>query len=107
MRYSYTDTFIVDSITKEELQKHEDNAVKEISDMNIEDDYYFKELVICRVYMFASREQIESDGMKEKYKVYKEEFDRLLKLAIATKNANDDSITTINSGIGNILLERG
>ena len=82
MVYEYTDTFIVDSVPSEEMERHESAAIEEVERLGITDEYFRKELVVCRTYMLAAREQIESDGMSEKYKTYRHEFDRTLKLAI-------------------------
>lgn len=82
MVYDYTDTFMTDSIDPAELEAHEAAAIAEVESLNIADEFFRKELVVCRTYMLAAREQIESDGMAEKYKVYKGEFDRTLKLAV-------------------------
>ena len=82
MVYTYSDTFIVNSLPTYELEAHESDAIKEVESLNINEGYFKEQLVKCRTYMLAARDQIEADGMAEKYKIYKDEFDRTLKLAI-------------------------
>lgn len=98
MIYEYDDEFIVDSISTDELEKKESEAITEITKMNITDDFYKEKLVKCRVYMLLAREQMESEGMLEKYRIYKEEFNRYFTLA-----KNNSSIVNVS----NIALGRG
>jgi len=98
MIYEYDDEFIVDSISTDELEKKESEAITEITKMNITDDFYKEKLVKCRVYMLLAREQMESEGMLEKYRIYKEEFNRYFTLA-----KNNSSIVNVS----NISLGRG
>lgn len=98
MIYEYDDEFIVGSISTDELEKKESEAITEITKMNITDDFYKEKLVKCRVYMLLAREQMESEGMLEKYRIYKEEFNRYFTLA-----KNNSSIVNVS----NISLGRG
>ncbi len=98
MIYEYDDEFIVGSISTDELEKKESEAITEITKMNITDDFYKEKLVKCRVYMLLAREQIESEGMLEKYRIYEREFNRYFTLA-----KNNSSIVNVS----NISLGRG
>lgn len=98
MIYDYEDTFIVDSIDEAELEKKEAESITEIEKMNITDDFYKEKLVKCRVYMLLAREQMENEGMLEKYRIYEREFNRYLTLA-----KNNSKIINVS----NIPLGRG
>ena len=98
MIYDYEDTFIVDSIEEAELEKKEAESITEIEKMNITDDFYKEKLVKCRVYMLLAREQMENEGMLEKYRIYEREFNRYLTLA-----KNNSKIINVS----NIPLGRG
>jgi len=98
MIYEYEDSFIIDSIDTEELEKKETESITEIEKMNITDEFYKEKLVKCRVYMLLAREQMENEGMYEKYKIYEREFNRYLTLA-----KNNSKIINVS----NIPLGRG
>jgi len=98
MIYGYEDTFIVNSIDEAELEKKEAESITEIEKMNITDDFYKEKLVKCRVYMLLAREQMENEGMLEKYRIYEREFNRYLTLA-----KNNSKIINVS----NIPLGRG
>ena len=98
MIYEYDDSFIIDSIDETELEKKENESITEIEKMNITDDFYKEKLVKCRVYMLLAREQMESEGMFEKYRIYEREFNRYLTLA-----KNNSKIINVS----NIPLGRG
>jgi len=94
MQYEYDDDFIVNSLPQEELERYETMAANEVAQFGFENEFYVKNLTICRTYMLAARAQIEADGMDEKYKVYKEEFDRYMKQAVANAAGNKKSGST-------------
>ena len=96
MRYVYDDAFLVTGIDKETLLKYENEAFFEITQkFNILDEFFVEKLVIARVYMKIARLNLESDGMRDKFDAYKNEFDFYLKQA---KNTN--------SGISNLSIAR-
>jgi len=98
MIYEYEDSFIIDSIDTEELEKKETESITEIEKMNITDEFYKEKLVKCRVYMLLAREQMENEGMGEKYRIYEKEFNRYL-----TLSKNNSKIINVS----NIPLGRG
>lgn len=97
MTYEYSDDFVVNSIGVDELSGYEAQALEEVSKYGITDEFFKKELTICRTYMLAARAQIEADGMAEKYKTYREEFDRYLKQALLAASNNVPAAGTIKT----------
>ena len=103
MIYSYSDSFIIDSLANGELEKYENEAIKFVDKLQIEDTDYKERLVVSRVYMLASAAQLENDGFKDKYTIYEKEYKRLLDEAIlAAKEAsgvkNNDTVYSVKIG---------
>ena len=88
MVYEYDDSFVVDSIDVTELERYETQAISEVAKLNIADQDFIDRLSKLRTYMIACRSQYESDGMSDKYKVYKDEYDMGMREAVlSAKNA--------------------
>jgi len=98
MLYEYDDEFLVSSIEEAELEKKENEAVIEIEKLNILDEFYKEKLTKARVYMLLAREQLENEGMRDKYNIYEKEFNRYLSLS-----KNNNSLSNIST----IPLARG
>lgn len=97
MKYEYDDKFLtsyVDETTLENIEAEKYDFV--LNKLNINDDYYLEKLTKSLVYMQLAKMQLESEGMKAKYDVYKAEYEHFLNLA---KNSN--------GWIFNIQLGRG
>jgi len=86
--YTYDDTFIVDSVSLEELGAAEAKAIEEVQKLNIADPLYVEEMVKARVYATLAMRQLENDGMGDKYAAYNKEFDRLYRLAVNSSPSN-------------------
>ena len=93
MKYSYEDEFLVKDENLEELENEALNEV--INKLNITDEYFVEKLTKAKVYMNIAKLRLESDGMKEKFDAYKNEFDYYYKLA------------TKKSDVFNIAVLRG
>jgi len=98
MVYQYDDTFLIDSIDLDELEKKEQDAIIEINKLGITDEFYAEKLVKSRVYMLLALNQLENEEMREKYRFYEKEFNRYFNIA---KNKN------AFTNIGNIPINRG
>ena len=94
MRYEYTDTFLTKDIEITLLEKIEDAAIEEVNRLNIFDEFYFEKLVTSKVYMELCKEQFEDEGVRKKYEIYKNEFERYYTLSQ-------------KSGINTIKISRG
>lgn len=81
MRYEYTDTFLTKDIETALLEKIEDTAIEEVNRLNIFDEFYFEKLVASKVYMELCKEQFEDEGVRKKYEIYKNEFERYYALS--------------------------
>ena len=96
MRYAYDDEFLTVGIDEDTLLKYENEAFFEVTQkLNILDEFFVEKLVTAKVYMKIARLNLESDGMRDKFDAYKNEFDFYLK---QSKNAN--------SGISNLSIAR-
>jgi len=97
MKYEYDDEFVTSGIDNIEIEKIENNVFIEINEkLGITDSFYLEKLTIAKVYMELCRRNLEANGMKDKYDIYKNDFDFYFK-----------SATKTNGGIGNIPLVRG
>ena len=105
MIYTYDDTFLIDSLAEEELNRYEEQALEEIEKLSITDEHYKKRLVINRVYMLCARSQFENEGMQERYKVYEKEYKMALDEAILYSK-NEEGIKNINT-VTTIEVQRG
>jgi len=81
MRYNYADTFLIKDIEIALLEEIEDSAIEEVNKLGINDDFYFEKMVTSKVYMELCKEQFEDEGVRKKYEVYKNEFDRYYALS--------------------------
>ena len=89
MVYEYDDLFIVNSIDQAELERYETRAIIDIEKLGISDSHFVERLVIARTYVIAARAQLEADGMEEKLRAYRDEYDQAMKEAlIAERNVD-------------------
>jgi len=96
MKYSYDDEFLTAGIDEDTLLKYENESFFEVTEkLNVLDEFFVEKLVTAKVYMKIARLNLESDGMRDKFDAYKNEFDFYLKQA---KNTN--------SGISNLSIAR-
>jgi hypothetical protein len=96
MKYDYKDSFITNGIDEIYIEALEEMAIYEVVEKyKIIDEFYIQKLVTSKVYMKLAQENLESEGMRDKFNFYKNEFDFYYRLA---KSAN--------SGISNIPIAR-
>jgi len=97
MIYEYDDKFLTDGVEPAQIETIEAEKYDFVlNKLNINDNYYLEKLTKSLVYMDLAKQQLESEGMKAKYDVYKAEYEHFLKLATAT-----------GSEVFNISLARG
>ncbi len=97
MIYKYDDKFLTDGVEPAQIETIEAEKYDFVlNKLNINDNYYLEKLTKALVYMELAKQQLESEGMKAKYDVYKAEYEHFLKLATAT-----------GSEVFNISLARG
>jgi len=96
MIYNYEDNFMISSIDNETLENIESEKYNFVlNKLNIDDNFYLEKLTKNLVYMELAKTQLESEGMKAKYNIYKAEYEHFLKLA------------TSKSGVFNLKVVRG
>ena len=82
MIYEYDDSFMVSGVESEIIENIEAEKYNFVlNKLNIDDNYYLQKLTMTLVYMELARLQLESEGMKAKYEIYKGEYEHFLKLA--------------------------
>ena len=79
MQFTYYDTFLTKNIDEQQLQTFEDEAIKAVSKINIQDNFYFEKLVNLKVYLFICAVLFEDETVQKKYKLYEEEYNTLVK----------------------------
>jgi len=85
MIYKYDDKFLTDGVEPAQIETIEAEKYDFVlNKLNINDNYYLEKLTKALVYMELAKQQLESEGMKAKYDVYKAEYEHFLKLATAT-----------------------
>jgi hypothetical protein len=97
MIYEYDDKFLTAGIDETEIENIEAEKYNFVlNKLNINDNYYLEKLTKSLVYMQLAKMQLEADGMKAKYDIYKAEYEHFLNLA-------RNSV----GGMFNVLLGRG
>lgn len=97
MIYTYSDKYLVNSVSAEELEAEELKAYQAVSEIGITADPYLELLVRYSLYMELALMQLESEGMQEKYDGYSKEFSRYFNMAKTATPTN----------VSNIPLNRG
>ena len=97
MEYNYTDNFVIDSVDPDDHADQELKAIAEVDLIGITDEPFRENLITSLVYMALCIDQLESDGMQDKYDAYKRKFDRTLNLAQTSSPSN---VSTIPLGRG-------
>ncbi|MRJ06247.1 MAG: hypothetical protein C6I01_01845 [Epsilonproteobacteria bacterium] len=79
MLFEYLDKFLINGVTEEELEVIEGQKYKEVTEkLGITDPFWAEKLTKALVYMEIAKINLEAEGMKEKYEIYKEEFEKSL-----------------------------
>lgn len=97
MTYEYSDGFVVDSIDPDVLSSMEEGAIAEVALLGVTEEPFVEKLVTSIVYMELCTEQLEADGMQDKFNAYEKKYKRTLSLAK----------TSSESGVSNVPIGRG
>jgi len=77
---SYDDTFIINSVTPEDHEKAEANAIIDAGKQGIVDAYYLEQIVVTMTYVILCNLQLEAEAMPEKASAYRKEYERILRM---------------------------
>lgn len=95
----YDDDFIVNSVEQEDLEQAEADMIELVfQKLGISDPLYGRKLVICGVYKELAAQQLENEGMKEKYDIYSKCWDEVF--ALADTGAPAGTVYNIELGRG-------
>lgn len=93
----YDDEFLENLLEPEVLERTKQRATKEVNKLNVSDTFLVDNLIRCRFYMLLSNLRAEDEEVKNKYNIYKEEFERYLKLSTSGKHKSVKSIEIFRS----------
>ena len=91
--YTYSDSFIVDSIDTADIDDAELKAIEEVTKLNITDTFYIEKAVIAKVYMILATVQLDNEGMSDRLKAYSNEFKHYTSLA--KNNSSSSNVSTM------------
>lgn len=97
-QYTYDDTFVVDSVSQDTLDKAESDSVEEMAKIGITDSFYLEKTVVFRTYVTLCAMQLENNGMKEKYDVYYKLYKNYLTMAL--HNSKNSKVFSVETGRG-------
>lgn len=97
--YTYTDSFLIDDV--DNLDDLESKCIIEVSKLTgSTDEFIVENLVVNRVYMLIAKENLEGDGYKDKYDLYKKEFEYYRGLASSSGTIQSKTIGVSSITIG-------
>lgn len=97
MTYEYKDDFVTNSIDPDVLADEELKAIAEVDLLGVTDEPFRENLVTSTVYMELCTQQIEAEGMSDKYDAYERKYKRTLNLA---KTSQPSDVSNIPIGRG-------
>ncbi len=97
LTYTYSDSFVVDSVEPLVIEQKEQDALKEADAIGCTDEPYRERLVVASTMRQLCILQLENEGMQDKLTAYNKDYDRYWNLFSSKSPAN----------VGNIPLERG
>ena len=92
--YTYNDVFIVDKVEEDELNEAETQAIQEVERLNITDELYKEKAIIAKVYITLTIALSDNKDMREKYNIYKNEFEYYINLS--KSNSSTSNLSTIS-----------
>ena len=92
MTYDYNDEFMINSVDPLVLSSKEEEAITEVDGIGTFSEPFRGKLVTSLVYMNLAVEQLESDGMQDKYNAYSKEFKRIINVAQTQTTATVSNI---------------
>ncbi len=73
-QYQYDDTFIINSVTEQELEDAETKALTNLGKQGVVDTYYLEQMCIPLVYIDLAGQQLEAPEMMEKIDYYRKQY---------------------------------
>ncbi len=73
-QYQYDDTFIINSVTDQELEDAETKALTNLGKQGVVDTYYLEQMCIPLVYIDLAGQQLEAPEMMEKIDYYRKQY---------------------------------
>ncbi len=73
-QYQYDDTFIINSVTEQELEDSETKALTNLGKQGVVDTYYLEQMCIPLVYIDLAGQQLEAPEMMEKIDYYRKQY---------------------------------
>ncbi len=95
--YTYSDSFVIDSIDPEVLEQKEADAIIEAESLGTLEEPFKERLVVASTMRQLCILQLENEGIEDKLKAYTKDYDRYWNMAITKSPTN----------VSNIPLERG
>ena len=87
--YTYSDSFVIDSVDPTVLEQKEADAIIEAEALGrIEDDIYKERMVVASTMRQLCILQLENEGMQDKLTAYNVDYDRYWSQAVTGTPAN-------------------
>ena len=74
LTYSYSDSYIVNSIDVTELEGAEADALIDLGKQGVTDEYYLEKMTLCLVYISLGTQQLEAEGMSDRIAQYRKDY---------------------------------
>ena len=74
LTYSYTDTYIVNSVDTADIETAETKALADLGQQGVTNTFYLEEMCKCLVYIDLANKQLEAEGMQERADAYRKEY---------------------------------
>ena len=72
--YSYSDTYIINSVSTEDHETAEAKALVDLGKQGVTDENYLEEMCKCLVYIDLGIKQLEAEGMNDRVSQYRKEY---------------------------------
>ena len=74
LTYTYSDTYIINSIDIEEHETAETKALTDLGKQGVTDTFYLEEMCKALVYIDLGTKQLEAEGMSDRVSSYRKEY---------------------------------
>lgn len=94
--YSYSDTYITNSASADDIQNAEDDALIDLGKQGVTDTFYLEKMCKCLVYISLGTEQLEAEGMKDRIEQYRKDYTRYQNMT--NFDGTDEGVHSIEIG---------
>ncbi len=94
--YTYSDTYIMNSIDPLDVDTAEAKALADLTKQGVEDEFYLEEMCKCLVYIDLGGKQLEAEEMSDRVSHYRKEYDRYNKMDL--NDGQDETTTSVAIG---------